>query len=734
MKITKQWLQEYLDIDNFCNFESKLMQIGIEIKEIIKPTNLDKFFLVTIKEIQSHPNADKLKICKTTHSEEWIVCGAPDIYVGMQCILATVGAMIPNTQTVLKDVIIRGVKSCGMLCSEVELGLSEKNQIFDLKKAYGLMNTNTPLQKFACFDDTIYDLEITPNRSDLLSVYGIARALSQIEFGRLKNLPVNRLSDIPSTNAFFTPNLPEDCWKLYGIECTVQNRQSPFMIRNRLYNVGIRSHSLIIDATNYVLHELGQPTHAFDYDQLKLPIYTKNDLECEYIDLKKNKHQLQYGMCVFANDDGIISVPGIIGGDIGKTLDSTCHVLLEGAIFNPKNILKTSRQLQCSTQSSRRASKPLNHELIEIALSRVIELMECKVHSMQALQNHTFESCIVKCTDQDYQQCVGEAQSIAPILDKKGFYRYDVDKYIVPVYRQDITTKEGLIEEVVSYLSINSIQNVPIIQSQMSIKYDQQKFIEELMILLSGFGLNQVMDQHFCNSDEIQELNNPELVKISNPMTKNQQYLRSTILLHKFAHMYDRYNINYKGLFEIGYVFPEKLKLALLCNPKYVNWYDKVQYFDVRYIIESIFQKYRIKYDVTNQKSSVEFWSKGMLCGFMSIREFITVELDLDLLWKYMYTCDSQYGDLQVVTKDISFFLNKGVSIEILLKKLDQTFTSLHLKVDYQIVDIYPNAYLPEKYSIRLFWNRLVKTLSQKDIDYVLRISEEVIHNYGGIN
>ena len=368
------WLKNHLDTKaNLSQVAERLTEIGLEVENIKSSNvNLDNFIVCKIIKSQKHPNADKLKLCDVdigSGNLVKVVCGAQNARDGLFAVYAPPGAVIPKTNMKLKVAKIRGIESCGMLCSGYELDESlDQEGIIELDKK----EKNIGEKYFKNIGENTLDIAITPNRPDCLGVRGIARDLASSGLGRLKKQPSIKI------NQKFKNPIKVSIKKEKGQGCgifgsvyikNVQNKESPDWLKKRIISLGLKPVSAIVDVTNYIMFDLNRPLHAYDADKIDQEIIVRNSIKGESFEaLDNKKYTLQNNMCAISDKSGVLGLGGIIGGTRSGTEFSTKNILLESAYFFPSPIRKTSKMLNIDTDAKYRFERGIDPDSIKIGL------------------------------------------------------------------------------------------------------------------------------------------------------------------------------------------------------------------------------------------------------------------------------------------------------------------------------------------------------------------------------
>src|SRR5437016_748846 len=376
MKFSVNWLREFVDLPEKPEYIADLLtRAGIETKNIeTRGANIDKVIVSQITASSRHPNADRLTVCEVddgSSTKRQIVCGATNYKVGDKVPLALPGAKLPNG-TEIRNSKLRGVESEGMLCSPIEIGLGED--------ASGLLILSPDAKVGAPIGDlfpadTILDVEITPNRGDLLSHFGLARETAALSGKKLKSMPGDVKIEIKRSGVAI--DATRECPFFSGRKIdNVKVGPSPQWLRAKIESVGIRSINNIVDISNFVMLELGQPTHAFDADKLRGSINVRPARDGEkFLALDGKTYSLKPDNCVIADQERAVGIGGVMGGEETGVTDSTKNILLETAYFLPASIRRAARDLNLQSDASYRFERGVDPDMILRASQRAAELM-----------------------------------------------------------------------------------------------------------------------------------------------------------------------------------------------------------------------------------------------------------------------------------------------------------------------------------------------------------------------
>jgi len=578
MKISLNWIKEYINLDGISVEEivDILTMSGLEVEDVVNQNEIYKNFIVAeVKSVVKHPNADKLSVCEVFDGKEilQVICGASNVAANQKVVFAPVGSIIPNGNFEIKKAKIRGVESFGMICAEDELLLSDDHS--------GIMVLNddlipgTLITEALGLNDVILEIAVTPNRPDALSHIGVARDLSAI-FNRELTLPEINLteSEIPAENIASveisdTINCPRYCARIIQ---DVEIKESPLWLKNKIKSIGLRPINNIVDITNFILHEIGQPLHAFDLDFLndKKIIVRSLESNIEFTTLDSKKRELPSGTLMICDSKKEVAIAGIMGGENSEITESTKNILIESAYFNPGSIRKTSKQIQLQTDSSYRFERGTDPNIVKYAAERAAQLISQYAGGK-----------VLKGTIDIYPQKINPKElslrfnrlnkilgfeidnlKVAEILKNLGFELIEQNnefiKVLVPTYRPDIEREIDLIEEVARINGYDNIPVVPKISVTLERKEDHQKFEDSVRNIFVGLGFNEMINNPLISEKEASLSGNP--IKLANPQSIEMSCLRTTLLAGALNSVKRNLNFGNKDLmlFEIGNVFNAK--------------------------------------------------------------------------------------------------------------------------------------------------------------------------------
>ena len=543
MKFSVNWLREFVDLPkNPEEIAELLTRAGIETKNIeTRGAKIDNVVVSQITASSRHPNADRLTVCEVddgSGTKRQIVCGATNYKVGDKVPLALPGAKLPNGTEIRKSKL-RGVESEGMLCSAIELGVGQD--------ADGLLILSPEARIGAPIGDlfpadTILDVEITPNRGDLLSYFGLAREIAALSGKKLKSMPREVKAEIRRSGV--TIDATRECpfFSARKID-NVKVGPSPQWLRAKIESVGIRSINNIVDISNFVMLELGQPTHAFDADKLRGSINVRLARDGEkFLALDGKTYSLNHDDCVVADQERAIGIGGVMGGEETGVTDSTKNILLEAAYFLPASIRRTARNLSLPTDASYRFERGVDPEMILRASHRATELVREIAGGTPAKEIHVAGKLPADPADVtlSYEKCdrvIGVAikpKTVDEILTHFGLKKTGSTSkagiWKIPSYRRDLQRDVDLIEEVVRAYGIDKIPGTTRGRFMSMTKADRSHDLETLFLRerLAGSGLSEVRTSKLISRSA--SAFTEDAIELRNPLSEDHVALRPSLI------------------------------------------------------------------------------------------------------------------------------------------------------------------------------------------------------------
>ncbi|MDO4250076.1 MAG: phenylalanine--tRNA ligase subunit beta [Moraxella sp.] len=606
MKVSEYWLKQWLNLtDSAERLGEALTMAGLELDDLYKVAP-DFSGVVTgqVLDCAPHPDADKLKVTHVTIGDDTplqIVCGAPNVRTGLKVAVATIGAVLPsddNKGFKIKKGKLRGVESHGMLCSASELGLID--EIDGLLELPDDAPIGVNIRDYLQLDNHILDIAITPNRGDCLSVLGLARELSVIYKTALQRPTISPVAPTNDTHQAVRVDAPTACPRYYAQVLSQIDRSipSPKWLKDALIASGLRTHNFLVDVTNYVLLELGQPLHAFDKDKIIGDIVVRNARQGEQFQLlNENTITLSGDELVIADDVGVLALAGIMGGMRSAISDSTTNIVLESAHFSPLAIAGRARRFGLHTDASARFERGVDYELPKKALDRATSLIAHYAHaavgqislaeSLEALPTPAVISTPIDKISKTLGITIDKAD-IIDILTRLEIKTQDHGNTLVctaPTHRFDLSISEDIVEEVARIYGYHNITPVlPALDVDMSYD-DSADLTMRLKWALADIGYSEAISFSFSDAKLEALLNDDNLGKtlaLANPISSELAVMRRTLLSSLLPIV--QHNLNRKQthlrLFETGLSFVGQTINELVQTPSLAMvatgaYYDK---------------------------------------------------------------------------------------------------------------------------------------------------------------
>lgn len=785
MIVSLRWLRDYIDIEMSPEeLADSLTMAGLEVDSINEITpGFSNVVVAQILSIKPHPGSEKLSLCQVTTGDKTvpIVCGAKNMRANDKVALAKVGATIPGGYTI-KSSRLRGEPSEGMLCSEEELGIGEDaTGIMILPEDLPL---GTDLASALNLKDIALDIGITPNRSDCLSIIGVAREIAALT-GQKVRYPEITLSegkenihDITSVEIVDPDLCPRYTARMIK---NVTIKPSPSWMRLRLEAVGLRAINNVVDITNFVMMELGQPLHAFDFRYLeegRIVVRGSQEGE-EFISLDEKSRILRADTLMICDGVKPVAIAGIMGGLNSEVVDDTETVLLESAYFDPSNIRRSSRSLGMGTDAAFRFERGIDPEGVVRALDRAAQLI-ADLSGGTICQNYIDEYPKKVPTVENIPLRVNKVNEIlgtdiAGDEMKTILERLEMDvtgveggnyKVTPPSFRVDIVREIDLTEEIARLYGYDRVPlSLPSITAESEMKNKKEILTHRIRVILNGYGYSEVINYSFSSPESVNILGYKEadrsrrFVRIRNPLTEDMSVMRTGLVYGLLDVMKKNVNVGNFDLkiFEIGKIFiaskdgdlpvEEERVSALLTGSRYDDlWHFKdvrADFYDLKGCVENLFDELGIR-DV-QYKSNIElgFFHPGRSCtivageneiGFLGeihpdvMKKIdinpraIVFELDLHILLK-LSSEKKAYMDIPKVppvSRDVAFIVDTTIESEKIISiALEQNEELLE---NIGIFDVYVGKGIPEgskSIAVRFTYRSSSRTLTDSEVSEV---------------
>lgn len=722
MKFSEKWLRSWVNPELTSHeLAHVLTMAGLEVEAL--ETVAPAFSNVVVAEVLAvikHPNADRLSVCQVNVGEAAslsIVCGAPNVAVGMKVPCARIGAVLPG-DFVIKQAKVRNVDSFGMLCSAKELGLAEENQgLWSLSEDAPV---GVGLRKYLELDDMLFTLKLTPNRSDCLSMAGVAREVAAIAGGAWNALQVDPVPSSLTETIAVNIDAPEAC-RLYcgrivrGVNSAVA---TPSWMTRRLERGGLRSINAVVDITNYVMLELGQPLHAFDLAKLTGGIVVRYAREGEGLALLNGQSvTLTDDMLVVADDTHLLALAGIMGGAASSVETATRDIFLESAFFVPDAIAGKARRLTISTDSSYRFERGVDFSMTRIALERATQLLleicggqagtisevQGKLPARDAIMLRTSRVKRVLGIVLDTAQITALLQRLQFKFEQQG----DSFHVIPPSYRFDLSLEVDLIEEIARIVGYDNIPaQPPQTAVMMVLQTETQRPVSRLCQMMVARDYQETISYAFLEAEVERDLcANTTPVTLKNPISSQLAVMRSSLLGGLIGAL--RTNLVRKRsrvrLFETGMCFTgesyaQRERFAGLCYGTQLpeQWgvaARSVDFYDVKADIEALFAPAKLSFlasphPASHPGRSAQILLNGQVVGWIGelhpqwLQQYeisqvvVWFEVEQDALMSADVPHASEISKFLPVRRDLAVVVDESVTVQSLLDAMLGSNTS----------------------------------------------------------
>lgn len=755
MKFSESWLREWVnpqvETDELCE---QLTMAGLEVDGVEPAAAIFSGVIVgEIISVEQHPDADKLRVCQVAGHEEGqkqVVCGAPNARVGIKIPFATVGAKLPGDFKI-KKAKLRGVESLGMLCAEEELGLAEKSEgLWELPAGAAV---GTDIRDYLSLDDTIIEVDLTPNRSDCLGVRGIARetgVLNRVDVVEPTIEPVKAsISDTFSIELEASDQCPRYVGRV--IRNVNVKAETPMWMVERLRRSGVRSIDPVVDVTNYVLLELGQPMHAFDLDKLQGGINVRMAEQGEKLQLLDGQEvELNSKTLVIADKEKAVAMAGIMGGEAtAVSMDTTTNIFLESAFFQPTAIAGRARDYGLHTDSSHRFERGVDYKLQELAIERATALLLEMVGGdagplvLTEVSAKVPAERRVELRKQRIESYLGMSftdAEVKDILTRIGLVVLDESDtswtFDVPSYRFDISIEEDLLEELARVYGYNRlVTRTPKVAIDLPETPETSIGLPAVRAQLTALGYQEAIAYSFVEP-ELNKLFDPEVepVALRNPISADMAVMRTTLwpgLVSLLKHNLNRQQGRVR-LFETGQRFvpsaeglkQEPVIAGLIYGSQlpesWVGQGESVDFYDIKGDVEAVLQlagddfTFAIgQHPALHPGQTASILRDGKTVGLVgALHPQIQQELGLsqaayvfemlqeDLLQSEL-PAFSEVSKYPEVRRDIAVVIDKEILVGTLLESINKA-AGEHL-IDLKVFDVYAGKGIdPQRKSVAL--------------------------------
>lgn len=795
MKLPINWLKSFVDTKlSAAEIADKLTMAGLEVEEILGGSSFSGVVVGHVLSVDNHPNADKLHVARVKVSSSvipekagtqegmdslaatrnddgilQIVCGAPNLEKGQNVPVALVGARLDGYE--ISKATLRGVDSYGMICSERELGISENHD--------GIMVLPADLEPGTDVStilggEQILDVKVLANRPDCMSVIGLANEVAVVTDSHI-NIPAIKFTEA-NEKIDFTVKVEDDklCPRYVARFVTgLVQAETPAWMRERLIVCGVRPISLMVDISNYVMLEYGQPLHFFDLDKLKdktIIVRPAKDKE-EIVTLDGVSRKLTKDNLVIANSKQAVAVAGVMGGSETEIDENTKSILIEAAVFDKASIRRTSRALGLRSEAVARFEKGISLMLPEVAINRAAELLAelgkgCVSKTVIDIYKKAEKSKVISISMAKLNSFLGteitenEAETVLTALGFKLEKKNGTYSVIAPFWRTDIAEEVDIYEEVIRIIGYDRVPyTLPFCVGAVPETNQYVKYAAKSRDRLSSIGFDEILTYSFIGVKELAAVgvSTTAAPEVQNPLVSDQQYLRPTLVPKMLEAIRDnQFNREILRFFEIGKSF-EKLGEGKL--PKETNWLTlglTTDYYDAKGAVCNLLAGFGILEDeIVIKQTTADFLKKGIgadlfvqgkkIASLGEIRKAVREKFDIkrsvvvaliniDTLLELNLpeVKFAKFSKYQQVVRDLSAVFDREITVAKIRQKLA---LASKLVTKIEIIDIYQDKKLNQNersITIRFYFQSEDSTLTENEVDEALKVVNNKIIELGG--
>ncbi len=793
MKISYNWLKDYIEIDKPAEEVAAILTgTGLEVEKILdyRPvkSDLEGIIVGKVLEVKKHPNADKLSVTLVDLGQGdpvQIVCGAPNVAEGQKVPVATIGTKLvtyDGQEIKMKKGKIRGEVSMGMILAEDEIGLSDNHD------GIMVLDEDAPVGKSVkevldLPEDKVFEIGLTPNRADAMSHFGVARDLyAKLNFeGEKMHFSQRSVGKFTPDNRVQPVQIEikdgKKCARYVGLVIkNVKVEESPEWLQQRLRAIGLIPRNNIVDITNYVMHDIGQPMHAFDLSKIKgnkVIVRTAKEGE-KIVALDDKEYELSAEDLVIANQEEPMAIAGVIGGKDSAISDTTTDILLESAYFDPVSVRKTAKKLGIATDSSFRFERGIDPEITDFAIKYAALLIKevlpdaIITEPADEIAQH-FQPVTISLSYEYLNRMIGEVISpekikeILALLDFQIVSSNEENLAVqVPLYRVDVTRPADVVEEI---LRIYGYDTVPV-PSKMNFSIAHEEAITPLKLenetanLLTHSGFNETMSVSMTSGKQFDVLHSTDkekAVELLNPVSADYAYMRQSLLISGLENL--QYNFNRQredlAIFEFGniyfkedgkYVEKRRMGIFLTGNLLPENWIEPLKksgFFHLKGQLEKILERWGVSYEeqafehgdlsdavvmkVKDQVLAVAGIVKPSIAKTFDIKKPVYFgEIDMDYLFRYLKKQKPSkikpIPKFPAMRRDLALVVDKDVSYAKLYDIARKTEKKLLESVN--LFDVYEGEKIGEgkkSYAVSFVFRSPDKTLKDKQVDKIMK-------------
>lgn len=783
MNISKKWLSQYMDIEDLSISEiaDRITNAGLEVEGIEQLAHGSHLVIGEVKTCEDHPDSDHLHICSVDIGETTlpIVCGAPNVRAGIKVILAKVGAVLP--QVTIQKGMIRGVESNGMICSLLELGVDPKGLREDQKNGIEILDKDAPIGEdpliYLGLDDEILDVSLTPNRNDCLSAWSMALETGAI-LNRDVHLPdVDGASNIGKPSTLKVSSQTKKCPLFLGkVVNHVVIKESPKWMKDLLRSSGIKSINNVVDISNIVMLETGQPLHF--YNLAAIPhkeITVKDNIETVYTALDGIEYNILKDDLLITSNDQAIGIAGIMGGNDSKIEETTTGIIIEAASFHNVSIRNTSRRLNLSTDASIRFQKGIEPNACFKAMDRSISLLleyaqASDIEETVCFGSNAYVPTIITFEEKRINTLLGTDFSQVEMIDvmNRLNFKTNVENNLIhveiPSYRQDLQIDHDIAEEIIRIIGYDRlISTLPTMSATVGALDERQSMRRGIRTMLSNLGMYEAITYTLISSRHLEDAVMPlngDVVKLASPMSEDRKFIRTSILpslLDCVAYNENRSQKDH-AFFEISSVYvegkeEERIAMVLSGQLQSSNWQAiqiPADFYTIKGMVMNILNRFGfegtrvvIKENSMDTKAFHPYKSACIYLGKellgiigeihplmaknYGVPHLVMAELNMEILLKnkgvkVKYSKISKYPS---ITRDLAFVVDINVKASEIIDVIKKS--GKRVVKDVEVFDVYVGEHVEagmKSIALRIAFQSDDETLRDEEIN---SISQKIV-------
>lgn len=782
MIISKRWLSQYIDMNDMQMDEvaKKITNAGLEVETIEYASYGTNLVIGKVLECLQHPNSDHLHVCKVDIGNEIlpIVCGAPNVAINQKVIVAKVGAQLKEIQIKLGN--IRGEESCGMICSLLELGVDEKLLSDEQKAGIEVLPVDAPIGNedplaYLGYDDVILDIGLTPNRSDCLAAWSMA-----LEVGAILNREVvlPTLVDSKNMGDKTTLHVSSETSKsslLLGKKIgNVKIKPSIEWMAKLLQSAGIKPINNVVDISNYVMLETGQPLHFYDHRAISdYEITVRDDYEGSYEALDGVTYELVKGDVVITTNHQVIGIAGIMGGDSSKIQEDTSSIVIEAAAFHHVAIRNTSKRLHLNTDASIRFQKGIDplapYKAMDRAISLLIEYADAKlIETTSIYDKSNYQPTVIPITVDAINKLLGTnftEMEVLNVFTRLGFHsilKQNIIYTTIPSYRTDLHLECDLVEEVIRILGYDTlVSTLPKMVATLGELNERQALRRYFKRSLCDLGYQEAITYSLISKEQLEDaiMPHPNPIELASFMSEEHRYMRSSILpslLESVAYNQAR-SVESLAFFEISQIYAkdimeERLAIIAYGTLQQNAWQKEIvttDFYTLKGIVEVLLEKVgiqskRLQFKTNTMdhqhfhpyKSAEVYIGKDLLGIVGQIHPQMAKTYDVDEVYMLEMNLESilsakkskiKYEEISKfpqITRDYAFIMQDDIAIGNVTSEIYNhgKLNKENIIIDVEVFDVYQGEHIAQGYqsiALRVTFESKLKTLSEEDMSEV---------------